>query len=1026
MSLSLIHLSDIHIENENDLIIKRINKIESACISALPHKGTVLIVVSGDIANKGKAEQYILAKQFFDNLKSSIEKSTESRVIFAFAPGNHDCDFALESPIRNYLLKSVKAENIAQEFFSNVAGIQSHYFDFVNQYSEYDPNKIINTVQFEMDGDIFLVVSANTAWMSEIHENPGNIVMPENLLSEVKIDNKDFKYVFYTFHHPTNWLYPDKKRPFINHIRKSTDFLLMGHEHERDTYTKSGEDFSFICSHGKELQDRDSSSSAFSVYLFDVGFQNYSLIDFVWKGDKYIREKERTNQIHKNEFLHQSVYCPDPSIIDYCEDIGITLNHFAKDSITLSDLFVCPDVCRYTYGKGNDTGIIIRDNALQRLNENKLSIIIGTTSQGKTALSKHLFLTEESANTCCILLDGSDFTSSITSSIIDTIEGRYVKQYSSDLLEDFRQLPIEEKIVIIDNFDLIKNNNNRRNIVLDYLAEQFGRIIIFLSSEIELTTIIHSTLIKSFESLYYYELLPLGNRKRRQIISKWYHLNNHDQTEDEITDRIEKAENWINSFIGDGAAFIPAIPLFVLSTLQNIDAKKATFENAKFSYLYESLIKSSIAKSSGGDYDTGRFDMDASALSFLAYNMLRNKKTSFIQSQLNESVDFMNKKYILNESSDSLLRRMTNAKIIYKDSSDGECYRFKYPYIFYYFAGMYIAEHLKDEDVKAQVEYMSSRLYNETYGNTMIFVCHFANSKEIIDNILLNAYSTFEGNNEFEFTKTNPVFEEIKESLDLIVPKTIANNSEVPRNQEESLKRKDEVGITDGRLKKEEEYIDDEVAEKGQEMAEVASAFKTMEVLGQILKNYPTKVDGQDKLDIIDEIHRLGMRSVGALISSMIEYKSELVDYVYDQIKHNNKAIRKEDVIHSIQRFINALVSGTARSMIHQVAKSLDNEHLLEAATISLSANTSISAKLVLLDLKLNCLKKCDYNEIRELRKSFTDSNELFALCTLDSIVGYYLNYNKCDVKLKSKLCSLCGFSEQKVLIETHKKLNGM
>ena len=113
MSLSLIHLSDIHIENENDLIFKRINKIESACISALPHKGTVLIVVSGDIANKGKAEQYILAKQFFDNLKSSIEKSTESRVIFAFAPGNHDCDFALESPIRNYLLKSVKAENIA-------------------------------------------------------------------------------------------------------------------------------------------------------------------------------------------------------------------------------------------------------------------------------------------------------------------------------------------------------------------------------------------------------------------------------------------------------------------------------------------------------------------------------------------------------------------------------------------------------------------------------------------------------------------------------------------------------------------------------------------------------------------------------------------------------------------------------------------------------------------------------------------------------------------------------------------------
>jgi len=633
-------------------------------------------------------------------------------------------------------------------------------------------------------------------------------------------------------------------------------------------------------------------------------------------------------------------------------------------------------------------------------------------------------LKEENANTCCILLDGTDFTSSSTSSIKDTIEEKYIKQYSSDLLEDFRQLPIEEKAVIIDNFDYIKNNNNRRSVVLDYLAEQFGRIIIFLSSDIELTTIIQSTLIRSFESFNYFELLPFGNRKRRQLISKWYQLENHDQTEDEINARIEKAENGINSFIGNGAAFIPAIPMFVLSTLQNIDAQKATYDNARFSYLYESLIKSSIAKSTAGDYDTGRFDMDASALSFLAYKMLRNKKTSFTHAQLNDSVDFMNNEYILTESSDSLLRRMTSAKIIYKDTSEGEVYRFKYPYIFYYFAGMYIAEHLKDEDVKTQVEYMSSRLYNETYGNVMIFVCHFANSKEVIDNILLNAYSTFESNNEFEFTKTNPVFDEIKESLNMIVPKTIADNSEIPKNQEESLKRKDEAGITDGRMKKEEEYIDDEVVEKEKEMAEVASAFKTMEVLGQILKNYPTKVVGQDKLDIIDEIHRLGMRSVGVLVNSMIEYKSVLVDYVYDQIKRDNKAVRKEDVIQSVQKFINALVSGTARSMIHQVAKTLDNEHLLEAATISLSNNTSISAKLVLLDLKLNCLKKCDYNEIRELRKAFTDSNELFALSTLDSIVGYYLNYNKCDVKLKSKLCSLCGFSEQKVLIETHKKLN--
>ena len=1013
MSLSVIHLSDIHIENKNDEILKRLDKIKDACISVLPHNSTVLIIVSGDIANKGKAEQYVIAKQFFDELKSYIENNNNSKVILVFTPGNHDCDFELDSSVRKVLIDSVKNKNIDQDVYSNIVCVQAPYFNFVNKYNNYDLNKIINTIEFEINNEKILVISANTAWMSKCHENPGEIVMPENLLNKENIELNNYSYIFYVFHHPTNWLYPDKKKSFIKHLRESADFIFLGHEHERDSYLKTNENFSIIFSHGKELQNREYFSSSFSVYLFNDKFNEYSSIDYTWKNDKYIREKEKTDPIQKNKLLHRSVSCPNSSIIEYCEDLGVTLNHFAKENATLSDLFVYPDICRYVYGKYNNTGLTIRNNTLEHLNKNKLSVIIGTTSQGKTTLSKHLLLTEENTNNCCILLNGTDFTSSNPNSITNTIEETYKKQYSSELLESFRQLQIDKKIIIIDNFDYIKNNNNRRITILDHLAEQFGKIIIFLSSDIELASIIQSKLIKSFNSFYYYELLPLGNIKRRQLISKWYHLENHSQTEDEINTRIENAENCINAFLGNNAHFIPAIPLFVLSTLQNIDAKNTTYKNTKFGFLYESLIKSSIAKSANNDYDTSKFDMDSYALSLLAYNMLKSKKTSFIQSQLKESVRIMNEKYILDESPDSLLERMTLAKIIYKDPSEGECYRFKYPYIFYYFAGMYIAEHLNDTDVKKQTEYMSSKLYNETYGNIMIFVCHFANNKEVIDNILLNAYSTFENNNEFEFTKTNPIFDEIKESLKLIIPKSIATNSEIPKKQEEALKRKDEAGITDGQLKKEEEYIDDEITEKEQEMANVASAFKTMEVLGQILKNYPTKVDGNDKIIIIDEIHSLGMRSINVLINTIIDYKSELIDYVYYKTKKSNKEIKKEKVIESIQRFCNAIVSGTARSMIHQIAKTLDNEHLLEAATISLSKNTAISAKLVLLDLKLNCLKKCNYNEIKQLRKTFIESNELFATCILDSIVGYYLNYNKCNYQLKSKLCSLCEFSEK-------------
>lgn len=1022
MDFSLVHLSDIHIEDENDLIIKRLEKLKMACVSVLPANGNVLIVVSGDIANKGKETQYALAKQLFDELRDCIEEKLRAKVFFAFAPGNHDCDFALDDSVRKALLKSVKNTEVDKEYFSNVVKVQKPFVDFVNHFSKYDINKLLNLMTIDIDGNKILVVIANTAWMSEINENPGNLVMPESLLMEKEIDTSAYKCIFYVFHHPTNWFFPDKKRTFINHIRKISDFVLVGHEHERDSYETLGDSFSVVFSKGKELQDRNSPSSGFSIYVFDAAFQNYSSYDFSWSVDKYIRINEKTNQLHKNLLSHLSVFCPTPKIIDDCEDMGVSINHFAKDDVKLSDLFTWPDVNLYEYGD-NNVHRTIRDDFTTSIDGNKFTVMIGATSEGKTSIAKKLFLCDENKDICCVLLDGSEFNTSNEASVANTIENKFVQQYSPEFLEEFRQLPAEKRAVIIDNFDYIKNNNNRRTVVLDYLYHYFGKITIFLSTELEIATIINSELIKSLETFYYYEILPLGNRKRKQLISKWYHLNNLDQTEEEINEQIEKAQNQINSFLGNGATFVPAIPVFVISTLQNSDAQKPSYENTKFGFLYESLILNSIAKVAEGGYDNSKFNIDSTALSFLAFDMLKTKRTSFLQSQLDDAVDFMNEKYMIKVSSTDLLKRMITAKIIYKDLSDGECYRFKYPYIFYYFAGRYISKNLTDKEVQEKIEYMSSRLYNETYGNIIIFVCHFANSKEIIENVLLNAYSTLDKYEEFEFSKSNPIFDDIKDSLDSLLPKCISENSDVPINQEKSLMKKDEMGINDGRVVDEEDYIDDDISEKEKEVAEVASAFKTMEVLGQILQNYPTGVEAEDKIDIIDEIHRLGMRSVNTLVNTLMEYKNDFIEYAYEKIQQEKKNIRKEDIIDAFQKFLHFLVSNTARSMIHQVAKTLDNEHLLGAATASFSKNQSISAKLVLLDLKINCLKKISFNDIQKLRKSFSDSNELFAMYTLDSIVGSYLNYNKCNPVQREKLCSLCGFSKQKSLIETHKNI---
>lgn len=367
---------------------------------------------------------------------------------------------------------------------------------------------------------------------------------------------------------------------------------------------------------------------------------------------------------------------------------------------------------------------------------------------------------------------------------------------------------------------------------------------------------------------------------------------------------------------------------------------------------------------------------------------------------------------------------MESARIIYKDPSAGEVYRFRYPYIFYYFCGRYIAYNLSENGVKEKVQYMSSRLYNETYGNIIIFVCHFANNSEVIDDVVLNAYYTLGNYSEFDFTKSNPIFSEIKDAVEALIPLTIASNdAAVADNKDKQLMHMDEVGINDGHVDNGEIIIDDEVSDKEKDMAAVVSALKTIEVLGQILQNYPIQIKGSDKLDIISEMQKLGMRSVQAIIDTLRYLEQDLVDYIYERACRSKKDLSREEVVIQTHRFINMLVTGMARGMIHEVAVSLKSEHLLCAAEKALTTDSSISSKLVLMDLKLNCLNKVDYNEIYNLKKAFDRGNEQFASRILDSLVGYFLNYNYCDHALRAKLCALCGFSEQQQLISTHANL---
>src|SRR4051812_31927860 len=101
MRVSVLHLSDIHLKDSQNPITSRANEIAAAYSSVGEEADCHIVAVTGDLAHSGTPKQYSVAKSFFDLLRAALQtRIPDSKFEFCFVPGNHDCNFALASDLR--------------------------------------------------------------------------------------------------------------------------------------------------------------------------------------------------------------------------------------------------------------------------------------------------------------------------------------------------------------------------------------------------------------------------------------------------------------------------------------------------------------------------------------------------------------------------------------------------------------------------------------------------------------------------------------------------------------------------------------------------------------------------------------------------------------------------------------------------------------------------------------------------------------------------------------------------------------
>jgi formylglycine-generating enzyme required for sulfatase activity/metallophosphoesterase superfamily enzyme len=241
-TFQILHISDLHVSTDKDFDRKVVLDPLLDILREDVEKNLrpEIVVITGDLAWKGKKEEYAKAEEFLTDLRNVLRLGKEQ---FFIVPGNHDMDRDKYRPTD--LPKYESMEKLNVELENEVYRVDllkgfEDYFDFIkDNYPHLQPEhkRLIPFVyKHETKGGKQIgLVGLNSAWLSRTNPDIGKVAVGEFQIKNAFMLLKEMgklDWVIYLFHHPLNWLWLNDKKICRTYVNYSG--VLTGHFHETE------------------------------------------------------------------------------------------------------------------------------------------------------------------------------------------------------------------------------------------------------------------------------------------------------------------------------------------------------------------------------------------------------------------------------------------------------------------------------------------------------------------------------------------------------------------------------------------------------------------------------------------------------------------------------------------------------------------------------------------------------------------------------------------------------------------------
>lgn len=1014
MKCLVIQLSDIHIKGRSDPILSHGKKIAATAFRSHIDCDATFIVLSGDIAFSGKWEEYLAAEELLKEITTSLlaEKPTPIHVVAV--PGNHDCDFAADTVPRKATIEFVLQngdKNVDGECVSLCTAVQNNFFAFLSKIS----GEAIKSGQERLYWSPIAQVGShrihfhclNVSWLSRLDEVYGRLHFPTSVIRESR-KNSDADIDVFVFHHPLNWFTQDNLHELRSILRSSAEIVLTGHEHVQGAVIVDdalGSATGYI--EGGALASADGSPSSFNLLEVDLFSDEFRSCLYEWTGSEYVP---------RDLSASWSSFRPLPSkkrigfeITDsfnhVLRDAGANFTHPIRGALTLDDIFVYPDLRELT-GADDEARSRISANTLLGKSPPNRVFLIGDEKCGKTSLLYQLYRGLFEQGVVPVYVRGIDIGNASKRELDAIWDAAVVDQLGAANLKAFWETPARERVCFLDDYDRVRLNEKYRAKVIEYISSRFGRSIVVSSDGYQLVEYLSGTAAAALSEYQSYAVLPFGHHLRLQLIRKWTCGGVEAVMPlGQMTELVDRAERVIDSVLGNN--FVPAVPLYILTLLQSLEAGRSTeFSNSAFGHYYTFLISRDL---SAIHVKPEEFDELFNYCAHLAQEFSKSGKRELEVAAIRRFNAWYSETYTP-IAGDDRIQKLCEARVLMERRG---VVQFRYPYYRYYFLGKYFADGLgrqgERSELMEQIRGKCRNLHIRENANAILFLTHHSKEPFVLGEIVDVLKSLFAHHEPIRFSGDVQIVSDLVDRA----TKMIVEEWDVEKNRDQIRKLQDEIeereGEADGGSDAEQTQTEGQPpASVANLLGQVNLVFKTIELLGQVLKNYYGSLRNEEKIALMQEIFRGPLRALADFFSFLAENKDALVFDVEADLARRHVEIPEERRQEIARRTVFNVVGILSCIFVGKAADAVNAKTLRDNARTCAEREGTPAAKIIQVAAILDSADQIPYEDLSQVIEMIR--GDIFAKKIIESFAFRHVYLFPTSIKEKQQLQALLEF----------------